>query len=153
MDGYETARRIRADPESKAVRIIAVTFYALATDETKALTAGCNGCVTKPYWTAVARAKLCALSCCVDPLSVAALSPVYSQKLPNIAAPRRSAKNGGGTRATDAPFNCGPKTHGRQERFLHPCIDQGAAMSLGALRPAVSNSMNRNGNLYGKALI
>jgi len=27
-------------------------------------------------------------------LSVAALSPVYSQKLPSIAAPRRTAKNG-----------------------------------------------------------
>jgi two-component system cell cycle response regulator DivK len=32
-----------------AVPIIAVTSYALAGDETKALAAGCNAYVTKPY--------------------------------------------------------------------------------------------------------
>jgi two-component system, cell cycle response regulator DivK len=49
MDGYETTRRIRADPESKAIPIIAVTSYALVGDEDKALAAGCNDYVTKPY--------------------------------------------------------------------------------------------------------
>jgi two-component system cell cycle response regulator DivK len=49
MDGYEATRRIRANPEMKAVPIIAVTSYALAGDEAKALGAGCNGYVTKPY--------------------------------------------------------------------------------------------------------
>ena len=49
MDGYETTRRIRADPESKAIPIIAVTSYALTGDEVKALAAGCNAYITKPY--------------------------------------------------------------------------------------------------------
>jgi two-component system, cell cycle response regulator DivK len=49
IDGYETTRRIRADPESKGIPIIAVTSYALAGDEAKALAAGCNDYVTKPY--------------------------------------------------------------------------------------------------------
>jgi two-component system, cell cycle response regulator DivK len=49
LDGYETTRRIRADLESKGIQIIAVTSYALAGDEAKALAAGCNGYVTKPY--------------------------------------------------------------------------------------------------------
>jgi two-component system cell cycle response regulator DivK len=49
MDGYETTRRIRADPESKAIPIIAVTSYALVGDEDKARAAGCNDYVTKPY--------------------------------------------------------------------------------------------------------
>jgi two-component system, cell cycle response regulator DivK len=49
MDGYETTRRIRADPESKTIPIIAVTSYALVGDEDKARTAGCNDYVTKPY--------------------------------------------------------------------------------------------------------
>ena len=49
MDGYETTRRIRADPESKAIPIIAVTSYALTGDEAKALAAGCNAYITKPY--------------------------------------------------------------------------------------------------------
>jgi two-component system cell cycle response regulator DivK len=49
MDGYETTRRIRADPESKTIPIIAVTSYALVGDEAKALAAGCNAYVTKPF--------------------------------------------------------------------------------------------------------
>jgi two-component system cell cycle response regulator DivK len=49
MDGYEAARRIRATPELAAIPIIAVTSYALAGDEAKALAAGCNAYVTKPF--------------------------------------------------------------------------------------------------------
>ena len=49
MDGYEATRRIRAIPDLKSIPIIAVTSYALAGDEAKALAAGCNAYVTKPY--------------------------------------------------------------------------------------------------------
>ena len=49
MDGYEATRRIRANPELKGIPIIAVTSYALAGDEAKALAAGCNAYVSKPY--------------------------------------------------------------------------------------------------------
>jgi|SRR5262249_26023929 len=49
MDGYEAARRIKSNPEMKAVPIIAVTSYALAGDEAKALAAGCTAYITKPY--------------------------------------------------------------------------------------------------------
>ena len=49
MDGYEATRRIRTDPESNAIPIIAVTSYALTGDEAKALAAGCNAHITKPY--------------------------------------------------------------------------------------------------------
>ena len=49
MDGYEAARRIKSNPAMKAVPIIAMTAYALAGDEAKALAAGCNGYVTKPF--------------------------------------------------------------------------------------------------------
>ena len=49
LDGYEVTRRIRADLNLKALPIIAVTSYALAGDEAKALAAGCNAYVTKPY--------------------------------------------------------------------------------------------------------
>jgi len=43
IDGYEATRRIRSHPELKSVPIIAVTSYA------KALAAGCNAYVTKPF--------------------------------------------------------------------------------------------------------
>ena len=49
MDGYEATQRIRANPDLKSIPIIAVTSYALAGDEAKALAAGCSAYVTKPY--------------------------------------------------------------------------------------------------------
>ena len=49
MDGYEATRRIRANPELKGIPIIAVTSYALTGDEAKALAAGCDAYITKPY--------------------------------------------------------------------------------------------------------
>jgi two-component system, cell cycle response regulator DivK len=49
MDGYEATRRIRSNPELKSIPIIAVTSYALAGDEAKALAVGCNAYITKPF--------------------------------------------------------------------------------------------------------
>jgi len=49
IDGYEATRRIRTNPELKSIPIIAVTSYALAGDEAKALAAGCTAYVTKPF--------------------------------------------------------------------------------------------------------
>ena len=49
MDGYEATRRIRSNPELNSIPIIAVTSYALAGDEAKALAVGCNAYVTKPF--------------------------------------------------------------------------------------------------------
>jgi two-component system cell cycle response regulator DivK len=49
MDGYEATRQIRANPDLKSVPIIAVTSYALAGDEAKALAVGCNAYVSKPF--------------------------------------------------------------------------------------------------------
>ena len=49
FDGYEATRRIKANPETRNIPIIAVTSYALSGDETKALAAGCDGYVAKPF--------------------------------------------------------------------------------------------------------
>ena len=49
MDGYEATRRIRSNPDNKSIPIIAITSYALSDDEGKALAAGCNAYVAKPY--------------------------------------------------------------------------------------------------------
>jgi two-component system cell cycle response regulator DivK len=58
IDGYETTRRIRSNPELKSIPIIAVTSYALAGDEAKALAAGCNAYVTKPFSPRAVLAKV-----------------------------------------------------------------------------------------------
>ena len=49
IDGYETTRRIKADPALRSIPIIAVTSYALSGEEQKARAAGCDEYVPKPY--------------------------------------------------------------------------------------------------------
>jgi two-component system cell cycle response regulator DivK len=49
LDGYEATRRIKSNPETAGIPIIAVTSYALSGDEAKALAAGCDGYVAKPF--------------------------------------------------------------------------------------------------------
>ena len=49
MDGYEATRQIKSSPGMKQIPVIAVTSYALAGDDAKALAAGCSCYVMKPY--------------------------------------------------------------------------------------------------------
>lgn len=49
IDGYESTRRIRANPELKSIPIIAVTSYAMSGDDAVAYEAGCDAYVTKPF--------------------------------------------------------------------------------------------------------
>ena len=49
IDGYEAARRIKANPALQHIPIIAVTSYALSGDDVKAFAAGCDAYVAKPF--------------------------------------------------------------------------------------------------------
>jgi two-component system, cell cycle response regulator DivK len=49
LDGYGAIRRLKADPASRTIPIIAVTSYALPGDEASAREAGCDGYLTKPF--------------------------------------------------------------------------------------------------------
>ncbi len=49
LDGYEATRRIKADPSTRAIPVIAVTSYALSGDEAKAIEVGCSGYIAKPF--------------------------------------------------------------------------------------------------------
>jgi CheY-like chemotaxis protein len=50
-DGYALTRRLKADPSSRDILIIALTAFAMRGDEQKALAAGCDGYITKPIDT------------------------------------------------------------------------------------------------------
>jgi len=49
IDGYEATRRIKANPALQGIPVIAVTSYALSGDEAKALAAGADAYVSKPF--------------------------------------------------------------------------------------------------------
>jgi len=48
IDGWEVTRRLKADPKTSNIPIIALTAHAMSGDEEKAKAAGCDGYIAKP---------------------------------------------------------------------------------------------------------
>jgi two-component system cell cycle response regulator DivK len=57
-DGFELTRRLKSDPATRDIIVLAITAYALPGDEEKAQRAGCSGYITKPVDTRTLPAAL-----------------------------------------------------------------------------------------------
>jgi two-component system cell cycle response regulator DivK len=68
IDGWEATRRLKANPQTADIPIIALTAHALATDREKAIDAGCDGYIPKP---AEPRVVLTAVQRYIDAVAVA----------------------------------------------------------------------------------
>jgi CheY-like chemotaxis protein len=51
MDGLELTKQLKAAPATAAIPVVALSAFAMKGDEAKALTAGCDGYITKPINT------------------------------------------------------------------------------------------------------
>ncbi len=51
MNGFDLTRRLKADPATREIVIVALTAYAMKGDEERAREAGCDGYVSKPIDT------------------------------------------------------------------------------------------------------
>ncbi len=61
LSGWEASQRIKADPATAGIPIIALTAHAMAEDRDRALAAGCNEFETKPVDLASLLVKVDAL--------------------------------------------------------------------------------------------
>ena len=58
IDGYEATRRIKADDVLRRIPLIVVTSYALSGDDAKAIAAGADAYVAKPFSPRAMLAKI-----------------------------------------------------------------------------------------------
>ncbi len=61
LDGWEATRRLKADPATKAIPVIALSAHAMAGDREKAMAAGCDDFDTKPVEMSRLLGKIAAL--------------------------------------------------------------------------------------------
>jgi two-component system cell cycle response regulator DivK len=58
LDGFGVLRELRADPRFAALRVVALTAFAMQSDRERALNAGFDGYITKPLQIAALRQEI-----------------------------------------------------------------------------------------------
>ena len=58
MDGWEATRRLKADPATSGIPVVALTAHAMKSDHDRAMASGCDDFATKPIEFAVLLDKI-----------------------------------------------------------------------------------------------
>jgi CheY-like chemotaxis protein len=58
IDGLEVTRRLKSNPATRSIPVVALTAYAMKGDEQKVLDAGCDGYIAKPIDTRTFPSKI-----------------------------------------------------------------------------------------------
>jgi two-component system, cell cycle response regulator DivK len=58
MDGLEFTRRVKQEPATRDIMVVALTAFAMKGDEQRAIEAGCDGYITKPIDTRTLGARI-----------------------------------------------------------------------------------------------
>jgi two-component system cell cycle response regulator DivK len=84
MDGWEMIKKIRDVPETARIPVIAVTAHAMSGDKERALEAGFNGYIAKPFWFEpfLAEIKRCLSELSAPPVPTTVEPPAAEPKEP-----------------------------------------------------------------------
>jgi CheY-like chemotaxis protein len=75
MDGWEATRRLKADPGTRSIPVLAVTGHALNGFSDGARQAGCDGFITKPCLPERLVSEVCRVLGLAEPTVLGAASP------------------------------------------------------------------------------
>jgi two-component system cell cycle response regulator DivK len=60
LDGLSAVRILKADPATRTIPVIAVSAFAMEKDEERAMAAGCDAYITKPFGVRILRERVSA---------------------------------------------------------------------------------------------
>lgn len=58
MNGLDVARKLKADPGTRTIPILAVTAMAMPGDRKRCLDSGCDGYLSKPFWPSALKREI-----------------------------------------------------------------------------------------------
>ena len=110
ISGLEAVRQLKGHAQTKAIPVIAVTAFAMAGDERRALDAGCDGYIAKPI-------MLREFLLTVEDSLAGGRQKADKRPAETAAGRGRSCKSRGRTQSGNAPDAPKPETGPRSVRF------------------------------------
>ncbi|APR84186.1 two-component hybrid sensor and regulator [Minicystis rosea] len=112
MDGLTLTRRLKADPATRSIRIVALIAYAMKSDEARARAAGCDGYISKPIDSEILLRQIAEL---LSPASASAPAVLLVEDNAITRKLFRIALETEGYRVVEAPDGATALAHVRRE--------------------------------------